>query len=106
MLKKNVSVGLLGLGVVGSGVVNLIKNYQEDLRHELDCGVEVKSVLVRDIDKARTVDINEDLLTTNPQDVLQNPEIDVIVEVMGGVEGTREYLLEAFKAKKHVITAN
>ncbi len=103
---KNVSIGLLGLGVVGSGVIKLINDYQEDLRHQLGCGIEVKSVLVRDIEKARTVDINGDILTTNPDDVLNNPDIEVIVEVMGGVEQAREYLLAAFQAKKHVITAN
>src|SRR5690625_3879300 len=74
--------------------------------HQLGCGVKVKSVLVRNIEKARTVDIDENILTTNPNDVLQDPEIDVVVEVMGGVEEARQYLLEAFRAKKHVVTAN
>src|SRR5690625_3094787 len=74
--------------------------------HQLGCGVKVKSVLVRNIEKARTVDIDENILTTNPNNVLQDPEIDVVVEVMGGVEEARQYLLEAFRAKKHVVTAN
>ena len=105
-MKNSVSIGLLGLGVVGSGVIKLIEDYQDDLVHQLGCGVNVKSVLVRDLEKARQVDIDETILTTNPDDVLKNPEIDVIVEVIGGVEKARQYILEAFAAKKHIITAN
>jgi homoserine dehydrogenase len=105
-VEKSVSIGLLGLGVVGSGVIKLIEDYQEDLVHQLGCGVNVKSVLVRDIEKARKVNIDETILTTDPNDVLNNPEIDVIIEVMGGVEEARGYLLDAFAAKKHIITAN
>jgi len=105
-LENNVSIGLLGLGVVGSGVIKLIEDYQEDLVHQLGCGVNVKSVLVRDLEKARTVDIDESILTTDPNDVLGNPDIDVIVEVMGGVEEARKYILKAFASKQHIITAN
>lgn len=105
-MENNVSIGLLGLGVVGSGVIKLIKDYQDDLQHQLGCGVNVKSVLVRDLEKARQVDINGTSLTTNPDDVINDPEIKVIVEVMGGVEGARDFILQALEAKKHVITAN
>ena len=105
-MEKDVSIGLLGLGVVGSGVIQIINEHQEELVHQLGRGVKVDKVLVRDIEKARTIEVNEDLLTTNPDDVLANPDIDVIVEVMGGIDITREYILDAFKAKKHVITAN
>jgi len=105
-VEKSVSIGLLGLGVVGSGVIKLIEDYQEDLAHQLGCGVNVKKVLVRDIEKARKVNIDEAILTTDPSDVLNNSDIDVIIEVMGGVEEARGYLLEAFAAKKHIITAN
>ena len=105
-MENNVSIGLLGLGVVGSGVIKLIEDYQEDLVHQLGCGVNVKSVLVRDLEKARTVDIDESILTTDPNDVLGNPDIDVIVEVMGGVEEARKYILKAFASKQHIITAN
>lgn len=105
-MSNNVSIGLLGLGVVGSGVIKLIEDNQADLSHQLGCGVKVKSVLVRDIEKARKVDIDHSILTTNPDDVLNNADIDVVVEVMGGVDHTKDFLLKAFEAKKHVITAN
>lgn len=105
-LEKKVSIGLLGLGVVGSGVINIVKNHQEKLKHQLGTTVEVKRVLVRDLAKARDAEISPSVLTLNPQDVLNDPEIDVVIEVMGGIDQARSYILEAFEAKKHVITAN
>ena len=105
-MENTVSVGLLGLGVVGSGVIKIIEEHQEDLVHRLGRGVKVEKVLVRNIEKARQVDIDENLLTTNSDDVLKNPNIDIIVEVMGGVDDARTYILEALQAKKHVVTAN
>ncbi|MFC3041704.1 homoserine dehydrogenase [Virgibacillus xinjiangensis] len=102
----SVSIGLLGLGVVGSGVIKLIEDHQEKLVHQLGAQVQVKSALVRNPEKARDLDKERTHLTTNPDDVLNDPEIDVIVEVMGGIEQAREYILRAFSAKKHVVTAN
>ena len=105
-MKKDISIGLLGLGVVGSGVIKIVEDHQEELVHQLGHGVKVDKVLVRDIEKARQIEIDHRLLTTNSEDVIANPNIDVVVEVMGGVEVAREYILEALQAKKHVITAN
>ncbi|WP_404452256.1 homoserine dehydrogenase [Virgibacillus necropolis] len=105
-MKNNVSIGLLGLGVVGSGVVKLIENRQEELVNQLGFGVNVKRVLVRDLEKERDVQLAQTALTTDPNDVLHDPDIDVIVEVMGGIEEARQHILEAFATKKHVVTAN
>jgi homoserine dehydrogenase len=105
-VESNVSIGLLGLGVVGSGVIKLIENNQEELAHKLGCSLHVKSVLVRNPDKARDVNLDRTFLTTNPDDILYDPEIDIIVEVMGGIESSHEYISKAFEAKKHVVTAN
>lgn len=103
---NKVSIGLLGLGVVGTGVIKIIKNHQEKLVHQLGTDVQVKSALVRSLDKQRDVGLEGTLLTTNPDDVLNDPEIDIIVEVMGGIDQTREYILKAFSTKKHVVSAN
>lgn len=105
-MKENVSVGLLGLGVVGSGVIKLIEDNQEELVHQIGCGLSVSRVAVRDIDKARNANVDASILTTNAEDVVNDPDVDVIVEVMGGVEATHKLLLQAFKNGKHVITAN
>ncbi|CEI82324.1 homoserine dehydrogenase [Oceanobacillus oncorhynchi subsp. incaldanensis] len=105
-MEEKVSVGLLGLGVVGSGVIHLIEDHQEKLAHQLGCKVEVDKVLVRNIEKARNIDVDQSLLTTNPDDVLENPNIDLVIEVMGGIDHTKEYILKAFSNKKHVVSAN
>src|SRR5690625_3180999 len=105
-MNNYVSIGLLGLGTVGSGVIQLIENHQEELVHQLGRGVNVKSVLVRNLEKAREVQVDPTYLTTDPDDVLNDPEIDVIVEVMGGIDEAREHIYKAFTAKRHVVTAN
>ena len=99
-MKNYVSIGLLGLGTVGSGVVHLIKKHQEELVHQVGCEVRVKSILVRDVEKERDVRLGETFLTTNPDDVLQDPEIDIVIEVMGGVDEALEHITKAIACQK------
>ncbi|MGG3888112.1 homoserine dehydrogenase [Metabacillus fastidiosus] len=101
-----IHVGLLGLGTVGSGVVQIIENHQDKLMHQVGCPVKVKKILVKNTEKARQIEVDKNILTTEVFDVIHDPEIDVIIEVMGGIEETKTHLLEALKAKKHVVTAN
>ena len=68
--------------------------------------IEIAKVLVRDINKSRGVDISDDKLTTNFEDILNDDSIKIVVEVMGGIEPAREYILAAMNKKKHVVTAN
>ena len=103
---KAISVGLLGLGTVGTGVVQIIESHQDKLMHQIGCPIQIKKILVSDINKKRSIDIDSSKLTLQADDIIFNPEIDVVIEVMGGVEQTRRYLLQALKNKKHVITAN
>ncbi|PLR79342.1 homoserine dehydrogenase [Bacillus sp. V3-13] len=103
---KAISIGLLGLGTVGSGVVKIIENHQDKLIHQIGCPVQVKKVLVQSIHKEREVAIDQSLLTANAEEIIDDPDIDIIIEVMGGVEETKELLLKALKQKKHVVTAN
>lgn len=103
---KAIRIGLLGLGTVGSGVVKIIQDHQDKLMHQVGCPVTIKKVLVKDIDKKRETELPREVLTTEVYDVLDDPDVDVVIEVIGGVEQTKEYLLDALKAKKHVVTAN
>ncbi|HLQ96729.1 MAG TPA: homoserine dehydrogenase [Pseudogracilibacillus sp.] len=105
-MEKEISVGLLGLGVVGSGVIQIIKDHQEELEHQLGRKVNVEKVLVRNMEKAREIDYDHSVLTTKAEDVIDNPNIDVIVEVMGGIDIARDYISRSLQAKKHVVTAN
>lgn len=102
----SIKIGLLGLGTVGCGVVKIIENHQDRLMHQVGCPVEIKRILVQNLEKERIVKVNASLLTTNVEDVIFDHEIDVVIEVMGGIENTRKYILQALKNKKHVVTAN
>ncbi|NGP46636.1 homoserine dehydrogenase [Bacillaceae bacterium SIJ1] len=105
-MKDYVSVGLLGFGTVGTGVAEIIYRHQEQLIHKVGCPIKVEKVLVRDASKERDLAYDDVVLTEDPDDVILDPTIDVIVEVMGGVEETRERLVKALENKKSVITAN
>nr|WP_066315341.1 homoserine dehydrogenase [Bacillus sp. FJAT-29814] len=103
---KAISIGLLGLGTVGSGVVQIIKNHQDKLMHQVGCPVAVKKILVQDLYKTRMIEVEQEMLTSNPDDILLDEEIDVVIEVMGGVDDTKDYLITALRQGKHVVTAN
>lgn len=105
-MEKHISIGLLGLGVVGSGVIKIVEDHQDELFHQVGQKVSVDKVLVRDMEKARQIDFDHSILTTDSSEVIDNPDIDVVVEVMGGIDTAKEYILRSLNAKKHVITAN
>ncbi|CAM3469969.1 homoserine dehydrogenase [Cytobacillus oceanisediminis] len=103
---ESISIGLLGLGTVGSGVVQIIEKHQDKLMHQVGCPVVVKKVLVKNLDKERAVKVDRNMLTANPDDILNDNDIDVVIEVMGGIEDTRDHLKKALNNGKHVVTAN
>jgi homoserine dehydrogenase len=99
-------VGLLGLGTVGTGVVRIVEGHQEDLLRQVGSPVEISKILVQHREKARNIAVDASKLTVDPWDIINDPEIDVVVEVMGGVEHTRTYILECLERGKHIVTAN
>ncbi len=106
MDKKLVKVGLMGLGTVGTGVLRILEGHQLDLVKQTGVEIQVGKILVKNPGKDRNIHISPDLLTVDPQEVLQNPEIDIVIEVMGGIHPTKEYILDALEHGKHVVTAN
>lgn len=103
---KPIKVGLLGLGTVGTGVVRIIENHQDDLQSQIGSPVIIEKILVSNINKKRNISIDSTKLTEDAWEIVRNPEIDIIVEVMGGTTVAKEYLLEALKLGKNVVTAN
>lgn len=101
-----INVGLCGLGTVGTGVVRVLNDHKERIIHKLGCEVEITKILVNDLEKERDMIIDRSWLTDNPDELVEDDSIDVIVEVMGGVKGTKELLEKALKNKKHIVTAN
>ncbi|WP_275671522.1 homoserine dehydrogenase [Neobacillus kokaensis] len=105
-MMKSISIGLLGLGTVGTGVVQIIKNHQDKLMHQVGCPVEIKKILVQNVHKKRPVEIDPKILTSSADEILLDQDIDVIIEVMGGIDATKDYLITALRQGKHVVTAN
>ncbi|MCC3376921.1 homoserine dehydrogenase [Cohnella sp. REN36] len=103
---KPVKVGLMGLGTVGTGVVRIVEGHQEDLQSQVASPIVISKILVKNRAKARSVSVDADKLTEDPWEIVRDPEIDVVVEVMGGVASTKELLLEALERGKHIVTAN
>ncbi|MBF2036410.1 MAG: homoserine dehydrogenase [Leptolyngbyaceae cyanobacterium T60_A2020_046] len=99
-----IKVGLLGLGTVGTGTAKILLDPAE--RHPLVKAVEVYRVGVRSLDKTRAVEISPDRLTTDLESIVTDPDVDVVVEVMGGLEPARSLILKAIHSGKHVVTAN
>lgn len=103
---KTVKVGLLGFGNVGSGTYQALKMNKEHIKETSNIDIEIVKVLVSNVNKKRSVETPAGLLTDNPDDILSNPEIDIVVEVLGGVEPATSYMLKALENGKHVVTAN
>lgn len=102
---RKVKVGFLGLGNVGAGAYAIIQKNNHLFEHRDKLSIEVVKALVRNPAKNRG-DVPEAVITTNPDDVLNNPEIELVAEFLGGVEPARTYILRALNNKKTVITAN
>lgn len=102
---KKINIALLGAGTVGSGVYKLIQAQKEELPHKVGAQMEITKVLVRDKTKPRP-GIDPSVLTDDWQEIISDPSIQIIVEVMGGIEPARSYILAALDAGKHVVTAN
>lgn len=105
ILLNEINIGILGLGTVGSGVIQILKQNIEDITNRTNSNIRIKKILVRDLQAPRKVS-GDFVLTDQPQEILLDSKINIIVEVMGGIEPARTYILEAFKQGKHVVTAN
>jgi homoserine dehydrogenase len=97
-------IGLLGLGVVGTGTAKILLDPIG--RHPVVKEIEIHRVGVRSLDKPREVDLPPSVVTTDLESIVRDPEIDIIVELLGGLEPARSLILEAIAQGKHVVTAN
>jgi homoserine dehydrogenase len=106
MDKKVIRIGMLGLGTVGSGVCQVLEQNSAAIRQKLGSKLEISRIAVRDLKKVRNIAVDSARLTDNPDHVLDDPEIDIVVEVMGGVETARKAINRALENGKYVVTAN
>ena len=103
---KAIQVGLLGLGTVGSGTLTVLRRNAEEIARRAGREIRVSHAVVRNLDKAQALAGEGLILTTNPFDVIDNPKIDIVVELIGGISPVREWVLQAIANGKHVVTAN
>lgn len=103
---RQIALGVLGIGTVGSGVMSVLAAKGDNISQALGARIAVKRALVRDLDKERPIGIDRALLTTDPDAILSDPEIEVVVELLGGEEPAREYIARALGSGKHVVTGN
>lgn len=103
-MKKTIKIGILGLGTVGTGVAKIIQKNQADIAQRVGANIEIAKALVRNLDKERI--LPKELLTTDANEILDDPSIDIIVELLGGEHPPREYMIRALENGKHLVTAN
>lgn len=103
---KPVKVGLLGLGTVGGGTVNVLKRNAEEIARRAGREIKITHASVRDINKSRPCDTSDIVLTEQPMSVVNNPEIEVVVEMIGGTSRALDLVMKAIANGKHVVTAN
>jgi len=104
--KETIGVGLLGLGTVGSGVLRVFDQNGTSIRRKVGSKIEIRRIAVRDRQRSRSVPVAPELLVDNVNHVLDDPQIDIVVEVMGGVEQARLAVIRALENGKYVVTAN
>ena len=103
--KKVIKAALLGAGTVGSGVYALSEMLKDEMFQKTGANLEIKKVLVRNTKKERP-GIPKEVLTDNWKEILEDDEIQLVIELMGGVEPARTYIVEALETGKQVVTAN
>lgn len=100
-----IQIGILGFGTVGTGVVQVLLQNAEDIRTRANCDIHIKAICDLDLQTDRGIK-GDFLLTDQSAAVLEDPEIDIVIEVMGGIEPARTFILTALRNGKHVVTAN
>ena len=101
-----IKIGILGLGTVGCGTLTVLTRNSNEIARRAGRGIEVSCALVRNLDKSRDAIVNSIAVSNNPYDVLDSPDIDIVVELIGGVQPAYDYIIRALENGKHVVTAN
>lgn len=106
MKRQKLTIGLFGLGTVGTGLVKLLESRKVELKEHYGVEFHLKKVVVKNSNKERLVNLPEGVLTTNASDILDDSEIDTVIELIGGITPAKDIILTALKKKKNVVTGN
>lgn len=105
-MKDIYNVGLIGFGTIGAGVVETFNRNLDLMEQKVGTKIKLKKVVDLDIETDRGVEVDRSILSTDVNDILEDPEIDVVIELIGGYEPAKGFILKAMKEGKHVVTAN
>ena len=106
MSERVLRVGMLGCGTVGAAVVRLLESHRDDIDRRAGCRLEIRAVAVRDPAKVRDVPLPPAAFVDDPMDVVEDPDVDIVCELIGGLEPAGSLVLAAFERDKPVVTAN
>ena len=96
----------MGFGNVGTGVWKILQENKKEIMKRSNYEIEVSKILVKHINKKRDIDISKEILTDNINDIINDESIKIVIELIGGMDQAKEYMIRAMKAKKHIVTAN
>ncbi len=105
-MKEQINVGIIGLGTVGTGALRVLIENEKEIARKVGCPIEVIKVADLDITSERPVQFDKSILTTDVSEVVDNPEIDIVIETIGGVQPAKDFILRAMRNGKHVVCAN
>jgi len=103
---KTVNVGIIGFGIVGSGTFKVLTKNRDEIKKKLDADLVVKKIADLDTESDRGISFDKSILTKDAQQILEDPEIDIVVETIGGTNPAKKFILQALENGKHVVTAN
>ncbi len=103
---QKINIGLIGFGTVGTGVVKVLKENAKVIQERLGAEIVLKKIADKDITHDRGVEIDKSILTTDANDIINDPSINIVIELVGGIEPAKTFILKALNNKKHVVTAN
>ena len=103
---KTIKIGLLGLGNIGTGTYKTLEMNRSEIESTLNAKVEIVKILERDTERDRGITVPKEKFTSDPDEIFQDPEIDIVIELLGGIEPATTFMLSALKNGKHVVTAN
>jgi len=103
---KTIKIGLLGLGNIGTGTYKTLEMNRAEVESAVGTGVEIVKILEKDTDRDRGITVDKSKFTMNPDEIFEDPEIDIVIELLGGIEPATSFMLKAMENGKHVVTAN
>ncbi len=104
--KSVIQIGMIGFGTIGQGVYRLLEKNRPLIEAKIGAGLRIKKIVDKDITRPREVILPEGMMSTNYDEIVTDPEIDIVLELIGGLEPARSFLLDAMRRGKHIVTAN